>query len=85
MATKTKTSRKAGALPASVLSTTKLDQIAALLAQTNGAGIAEMMAATGWQAHSVRGAMAGSLRRRGLIITSEKINSGRRYRGGTEQ
>jgi len=38
------------------------------------------MAATGWQQHSVRGAMAGALRKRGLIISSEKTDGVRRYR-----
>ena len=64
---------------------TKLDQLTALLARPDGANIAEMTAATGWQAHSVRGAMAGSLKRRGLSITSEKVDGVRRYRSGTGQ
>ena len=33
-----------------------------------------MVAATGWQAHSVRGAMSATLKKKlGLTITSEKI------------
>jgi hypothetical protein len=36
--------------------------------------------ATGWQQHSVRGAMAGALKKRGLVITSEKVQDVRRYR-----
>ena len=32
----------------------KLDQILALVSQPDGAGLAEMCAATGWQTHSVR-------------------------------
>ena len=39
--------------------TSKLDQLEALLLAEPGASLAEMMAATGWQPHSVRGAMAG--------------------------
>ncbi|MEL1251185.1 DUF3489 domain-containing protein [Aurantiacibacter gilvus] len=58
----------------------KLDQLAKLLARKNGASIAEMTQATGWQQHSVRGALAGSLKKRGLIITSQKIDGTRRYR-----
>ena len=42
--------------------------------------IAEMVEATGWQQHSVRGAMAGALKKRGLTITSEKVDGTRRYR-----
>lgn len=60
--------------------TTKLDQLASLLAQRDGASIDEMMSATGWQSHSVRGALAGSLKRRGLVITSAKQGDIRRYK-----
>jgi hypothetical protein len=59
----------------------RLDQLQELLVRENGASIAEMMAATGWQQHSVRGALAGALKKRGLVITSEKIDGIRRYRG----
>lgn len=61
-------------------SPTKLDQLEKLLARKNGATIAEMMQATGWQQHSVHGAMAGSLKKRGLVITSAKTDGTRRYR-----
>ena len=63
----------------------KLDQVAALLRAPTGASIAELMATTGWQQHSVRGAMAGSLKKRGLIITSEKVDGVRRYSASTAQ
>ncbi|WP_417497453.1 DUF3489 domain-containing protein [Maricaulis sp.] len=36
--------------------------------------------ATGWQAHSVRGALAGALRKKGHIITSTVDDGVRRYR-----
>jgi hypothetical protein len=68
--------------PAPPSATSKLDQLAALLARPDGASIAEMMAATGWQPHSVRGALAGALKRRGLAITSDRIEGVRRYRTG---
>ena len=58
----------------------KLDQVEALLLAPTGATIAEIMTATGWQQHSVRGALAGALKKRGLIITSDKIDDLRRYR-----
>jgi hypothetical protein len=59
----------------------KLDQLAALITGATGATIAEMMAATGWQAHSVRGAMAGALTKtRGLTIVSDKVDGVRTYR-----
>lgn len=58
----------------------KLDQVEALLLRDHGASIAEIIAATGWQQHSVRGAMAGALKKkRGLLITSDKIDGVRRY------
>lgn len=58
----------------------KLDRLQKLLTRKNGASIAEMMKATGWQQHSVRGAMAGALKKRGLSIASEKVDGVRRYR-----
>ncbi len=53
----------------------------ALLRRDNGATLGELVAATGWQTHSVRGAIAGRIKRRlGLAIRSEKTEAGRRYR-----
>lgn len=60
-------------------SPSKLDQLEALLIRKRGASIAEMSEATGWQQHSVRGAMAGALKKRGLTITSQKNDGLRRY------
>jgi hypothetical protein len=57
----------------------KLDTLANRLRQDGGATLAELTAATGWQAHSVRGAMAGALKQRGLQITSTKTEGVRRY------
>lgn len=51
----------------------KQDVVIALLRRGNGASIEEVMAATGWQAHSVRGFLSGALKRRlGLELVSEK-------------
>ena len=58
----------------------KLDTLEKLLKRKNGANIAEMTKATGWQQHSVRGAMAGALKKRGHTIASQKIDGTRRYR-----
>ena len=58
----------------------KLERVEDMLLRAGGASIAEIMLATGWQQHSVRGAMAGALKKRGLAITSEKIEGTRRYR-----
>ena len=42
----------------------------------------QIMEATGWQRHSVRGAIAGALKKKlGLAVTSEKVEDrGRVYR-----
>ncbi|MCH7795801.1 MAG: DUF3489 domain-containing protein, partial [Proteobacteria bacterium] len=47
-----------------------------------GATIEAIVAATGWQPHSVRGAISGTLKKKlGLMVTSEKPGDGpRRYR-----
>jgi Protein of unknown function (DUF3489) len=60
---------------------TKLATLITMLHAPEGATIAEIAAATGWQAHSVRGAMAGILKKKlGLTVTSAKIDGrGRVY------
>lgn len=58
----------------------KLDQLLALLAGVEGATIEQLVAATGWQKHSVRGAMSGTLKRKGHLIASTKADGVRRYR-----
>jgi hypothetical protein len=60
-------------------SPSRLDQLEDLLCCAVGVSIAVMTQLTGWQQHSVRGAMAGALKKRGLIITSDKIDGERRY------
>ena len=59
---------------------TKLARLEAALRAKAGAAIPDLMELTGWQAHSVRGALAGALKQRGLTITSERIKGERRYR-----
>ena len=58
----------------------KLGQVAAMLRRPNGATLADLVTATGWQTHSVRGALAGALKKKGHVIISEKTDSVRRYR-----
>ena len=61
---------------------TKQAALIAMLRAPGGATIDEIVEATGWQAHTVRGAMSGALKKKlGLTITSEKIEGrGRVYR-----
>jgi hypothetical protein len=66
--------------PARERKPSKLDRMQAMLLREDGASIAEIMLATDWQQHSIRGAMAGALKKRGLAITIEKIDGLRRYR-----
>ena len=59
----------------------KLDRIQSALATPNGATIEALMVVTGWQAHSVRGALAGVLKvKRKLSIGSEVRDGVRFYR-----
>ena len=60
--------------------TTKLALLVAHLSAPGGTTIAELCKATGWQPHSVRGGLAGALRRQGHVIRSEKEGGQRRYR-----
>ncbi|MET0183185.1 MAG: DUF3489 domain-containing protein [Caulobacterales bacterium] len=60
---------------------TKIDIVIAALSKQKGATITDLMTLTGWQMHSVRGAIAGSLKKkRGLVISSTKNNGERVYR-----
>lgn len=59
---------------------TKHDRVLGLLRAKAGATIATISKATGWQPHSVRGFLAGVVKKKlGLILTSEKAGSGRIY------
>jgi hypothetical protein len=50
----------------------KLSQLETMLRRPEGASIAQAVKALDWQAHSVRGAMSGSLKKKGLTIGSTK-------------
>ena len=60
---------------------TKQETLIEMLRADGGATIDEIVEATGWQAHTVRGAMSGALKKKlGLTITSEKTEDrGRVY------
>lgn len=58
----------------------KLDALIALLQQPNGATMPAMIAATNWQPHSIRGALAGTLKKKGYTVSSTKAEGGRVWR-----
>jgi hypothetical protein len=72
----------ASATPRATRDDTKQAQLIAMLRRKEGATIAQIVAATGWQPHTVRGAFAGALKKKlGLVVTSEKVEGvGRIYR-----
>lgn len=59
---------------------TKLALLLAELGRADGASLPELTATTGWQAHSVRGAIAGTLKKKGHATSSELVDGVRRYR-----
>ena len=60
----------------------KQSQLITMLRQPNGATIAEIAKALSWLPHTVRGAIAGALKKKlGLNVQSEKVDDrGRVYR-----
>ena len=75
-------SAKSGSVTPPSRPASKAAAVITLLKAKRGTTIPEMMIATGWQSHSVRGFIAGSLRtRHGLEVISEKRDGeDRRYR-----
>jgi hypothetical protein len=61
--------------------TTKTETLHKLIKRSKGATLAELQKATGWQAHSVRGAISGTLKKKlGLaVIFKETEKRGRFY------
>lgn len=57
----------------------KQAQVIAMLKRPEGATIQQICQVTKWQSHTVRGSMAGALKKKlGLVITSEKTEGGDR-------
>jgi hypothetical protein len=79
--TKSKTTKAVAKSPIKAQRGTKSAKLIGLLGRGDGASITELMKATGWLTHSVRGFMAGSLKKQGKAVTSSVDQSGnRRYR-----
>jgi hypothetical protein len=57
---------------------TKLARLETMLRQPAGATIAQLGKSLGWQSHSVRGAIAGSLKKKGIAVTSDRPEGGER-------
>ena len=71
-------SRKASSQSA-LLPGSKHDQVLALLRRKLGASLEEMQKVTGWQVHSVRGFLSGTVRKRlGLKLQSSNPKDGKR-------
>jgi hypothetical protein len=62
-------------------SATKHDRIIAMLRSSAGATMSSLVTVTEWQQHSVRGFLAGVVRKKlGLNLVSEQTDKGRVYR-----
>ena len=62
------------AKPVAIRAGTKQAQIIAMLQRPEGATVAEMVEATGWLAHTLRGSISGALKKKlGLPIAAEKV------------
>jgi lambda repressor-like predicted transcriptional regulator len=58
---------------------TKQAQVIAMLRRKQGATIAQIVEASGWRSHTVRGFFARALKKKlGLTVTSEKVEGGER-------
>lgn len=62
--------------------TTKTEQVFGLLRRSKGASLSDLSSATGWQSHSIRGFLSGTIKKKmGLAVVGETDGKGiRRYR-----
>ena len=56
----------------------KTAQVVAMLQRKNGATLAEIMDTMAWQRHTVRGFMAGAMKKAGFTVESFKPEGGER-------
>jgi len=69
-----------GSPPVQFLATGKISTLVALMRRPQGASVLDLMKAAGWQAHSVRGAISGAIKKRlGLSVVSERVGGVRVY------
>ena len=79
-ANKGATSAKSRKKEASASAGSKTAKVLDLLKRSGGASLKELMKATGWQAHSVRGFLSGALgKKMGLTVSSAKVGEDRCY------
>ena len=79
-ANKGATSAKSPKKTAGARTGSKTAKVLDLLKRSAGASLKELMKATGWQAHSVRGFLSGALgKKMGLTVSSAKVGDDRRY------
>jgi hypothetical protein len=72
---------RAGSTKSAIRSGTKHARIITMLRAPAGTTVAAIMTATEWQQHSVRGFLAGVIRKKlGLNLVSEPTDKGRVYR-----
>lgn len=65
--------------PAGTRAPSKQQQLAALIVRDEGATLDQMIAATGWLPHTTRAALTG-LKKKGYVISSDKVGGVRTYR-----
>ena len=67
--------------PEPVSRTTKIDILLGLMRRPEGADVDVMARATGWQVHSVRGAIAGQIKKKlGRAVAAAKVDGKTVYR-----
>ena len=64
--------------PAGPRESSKAAQVVAMLQRKGGATISEIMETMGWQRHTVRGFMAGAMKKAGYAVESFKPEGGER-------
>ena len=72
---------KQAKVPGTALEGSKTAQVVAMLQRKDGATLEEIMTQMGWQKHTVRGFMAGAMKKAGHAVESFKSEKGdRTYR-----